>query len=139
MKEVQKVLIDRLIEMSKKTFEDTEEYKNAEKAARDLQEQTGVHWIAWLDLCTAVFGSLGFDKKAKNETVYDLLKVLGFEVVDKAPLIVIPNVDDEVLSFENLKNKETSLNIKQLKEAVEKSLRENKGKNFWEKLKNENS
>jgi hypothetical protein len=83
MKEVQKVLIDRLIEMSKKTFEDTEEYKNAEQAARDLQEQTGVHWIAWLDLCTAVFGSLGFDKNAKNETVYELVKVLGFDVVEE--------------------------------------------------------
>ena len=47
-----------------------------------LEKKTGVSWSAFADLVGSILQHGGFKTRATNSTVYEVLKVLGYEVVD---------------------------------------------------------
>ena len=84
MKIVPKSTLDSFIFIAKLRWEEDEDYKELsnqlDSFAIVLERRTGVHWLVWIDLINAIFGASGLNTHADNETVYEILQKLGWEV-----------------------------------------------------------
>ena len=52
------------------------------KYYEDLQRRTGIDWLSITDLADCILKPKGFKPGASNTTIYAVLNVLGYEVVD---------------------------------------------------------
>lgn len=84
MKKIPKKTLDSLLTMTRKYWETGEhDYITCCIAlCESLQKATSVDWIAFHNLTGSILQGFGFKPRATNATIYDVLKVLGYEVVD---------------------------------------------------------
>ncbi len=84
MKKMPKNLFDELIERSRQYWKDGDCYTLADKgvASHKVEDATGVDWLSAGDLVDSIIRWRGFLPNAENEKIYEVLKVLGWEVVD---------------------------------------------------------
>lgn len=84
MKKMPKNLFDELIRYSRKYWEDGDHFTLANKgvASKKVEAATGVDWLAVQDLVDSIIRYSAFLPNAENEKIYEVLSVLGWEVVD---------------------------------------------------------
>lgn len=84
MKQIPKKALDSLMTMTRKYWETGDrDYLISGHALCDmLEKKTGVSWTAFAYLVDGILQHGGFKTRATNATIYEVLKVLGYEVVD---------------------------------------------------------
>lgn len=80
-----KRLLDELIELYRSDFDVDEEtasklHNQCFDKARELEEQSGVHWCVMTGMLWAILGPCGLNQGAKNRRIYGCLKTLGWDV-----------------------------------------------------------
>lgn len=88
MKKVPKILIDSFLLSANRFWKYGGSSDPVFDMAKVLEKYTGVDWFSWKDLVDAIlggslFGGSGFDQDFTNEKFYEILKILGVEVVDE--------------------------------------------------------
>ena len=82
-KAIDKEKFDSLLSLTRKYWETGERELITAKIVlcQSLQEDTGVNWSAFLEITDCVLQHGGFKTKANNDTIYSVLRLLGYEVV----------------------------------------------------------
>lgn len=84
MKKVPKKLFDEFLHKCRKYWLENEDiYSETYLLAKELEGLTGVQWLAWKDLTNAFLYPSGLDRAVTNEQIYEILKIVGWEVVDE--------------------------------------------------------
>ena len=84
MRKVPKKLLDRFLHKCRRYWLEGESiYAETYLAAKDLQIETEVQWLAWKDFINSLLYSQGIAREFTNEQIYEILKILGWEVVDE--------------------------------------------------------
>jgi hypothetical protein len=84
MKKIPKKMFDAMVTGSRKYWEtgNTDHLGRNYALCQRLQEETGVEWICFSDLVGSIVMNRGFKPDVSNEVIYEVLKVLGYEVVN---------------------------------------------------------
>lgn len=88
MKKVSKKMFDLAIENCRKYWElplnDCVKFGDEwQIICMDIGNETNSSWSAWKDLLSSVLSSSGLKPFATNEQIYEILKILGWEVFDE--------------------------------------------------------
>lgn len=83
MKKVPKILIDSFLLSVNRFWKYGGSSDPVVDMAKVLEKYTGVDWISWKDLVDSIFCGSGFNQDLTDEQFYEILKVLGVEVVDE--------------------------------------------------------
>lgn len=85
MKKMPKELFDNFIELSRNYWEIGERSILDDRMALsfEIKDVTGVDWLCIQDLVDSIIRCHGFKNDAENETIYEVLRVLGWEVKDE--------------------------------------------------------
>ena len=85
MKKIPKKQFDELVRLSRKFWEDidTTLLKDRIDVAMEIREATGIDWVATIDFIDCIIRSTGILPGASDEMIYNLLRVLGWEVADE--------------------------------------------------------
>lgn len=83
MKKVPKKLLDEFLQESRIHWFEEENYEVATSLARQLQKATNTHWLGWKDFVNSLLYPSGLSRAVTNEQIYEILKILGWEVVDE--------------------------------------------------------
>ena len=85
MKKVPKILLDSFLDVTRSFWKNGDSVSSelSIDIARLLQKYSGIDWSCWKDLANSIFCTNGFKEEAKNEQFYEILKILGVEVVDE--------------------------------------------------------
>ena len=83
MKKVPKIILDSFLLSANRFWKFGGSCDPVIDMAKVLQKYSGVDWICWKDLADAIFGVNGFNVEAKDEQFYQILNILGVEVVDE--------------------------------------------------------
>ena len=88
MKKIPKKQFDEIIDLTRQYWDAAPEdglqtVPTRINAAMELEKKIGVMWIAITDLLSAIIGHRGFCPDAKNDEIYSVLRILGWEVVDE--------------------------------------------------------
>lgn len=85
MKTVKKIEVDRLIRYTKRWWlgSDEDDLNAMLLQSEALGRQTGIEWTAWLNIMDSIFKADGLNNAATNEQVYQILNILGWEVVEE--------------------------------------------------------
>lgn len=85
MKKVPKILLDSFLDVTRSFWKngDSGSIELSIDIARLLQKYSGIYWDCWKNLASSIFCTNGFKEEAKNEQFYEILKILGVEVVDE--------------------------------------------------------
>lgn len=84
MKQIPKKQFDELVRLSRQFWEgiDTTLLKDRIDVAMEIREATGIDWMAIVDFIDCIIRSTGILPGASDEMLYNLLRVLGWEVAD---------------------------------------------------------
>lgn len=84
MKKIPKKSFDALLTFTRKYWKTGEHDLITAKIAlaQSIQNDVGVDWLCFLNIADCILQSNGFKPNASNGTIYSLLNVLGYEVVD---------------------------------------------------------
>lgn len=88
MKKVSKKLLDLAIENCRKYWElpwnDCVEFGDEwQKVCIEIGEKTNSGWCAWKDFLGSLLSTSGLNNTLTNDQIYEILKFLGWEVVDE--------------------------------------------------------
>lgn len=83
MKKIPKKLFDEFLQETRKYWLDEANYETTLLLAKELQIKTNVQWIAWKDFINSFLYPQGIARAVTNEQIYEVLKILGWEVVDE--------------------------------------------------------
>ena len=88
MKKVSKKLLNLAIENCRKYWEtpleDCEEYLDEwQKASIEIGKKTNTSWCSWKELLGSLLSTFGLNNTLTNEQIYEILKFIGWEVVDE--------------------------------------------------------
>lgn len=81
MKKVPKIILDSFLLSANRFWKYGGSCDPVIDMAEVLEKYTGVEWISWKDLADAIFGCFGFNNELTDEQFYEILKILGWEVV----------------------------------------------------------
>lgn len=83
-KQLNKKVLDKLLRYTRSFWNHTAKDIDAILEARmeAAKQLVGGSWIAIIDLLDAIFEVRGFHKNTSNESVYDVLRMLGWDVVE---------------------------------------------------------
>jgi hypothetical protein len=82
MRTVSKKTIDKLIQAEKDYSASYCTFDREQSVSVELQEQTDIGWLCWIDLISSLLTKHGFMPNATNGDIYKVLEALGVEVVD---------------------------------------------------------
>lgn len=84
MKKISKKMFDSVLRMTRKYWKTGDKDIVIAKIAvsEDLKRETGIDWLAFSDLADCILMPHGFKPSASNDTIYAVLNVLGYEVMD---------------------------------------------------------
>ena len=85
MKRIPKKQFDKLVRLSREYWEEgsTVLLQERIKVALEINESTGIDWVAFIDFVDSIIRSTGILPGASDEMLYILLRVLGCEVADE--------------------------------------------------------
>lgn len=86
MKKIPKITFDALLKTIKSYWKtgDRELLEIKTVLAEKLQMETGVDWLAFCSFADSIFQYRGLNPNTSYKTIYEALKVLGYEVVADA-------------------------------------------------------
>lgn len=86
MKKIEKKIFDAFLAITKRYWNtgNTELLVCKTALAEKLQRETGVDWLAFCNFADCIFQYKGLNPNTSYETIYEALKVLGYEVVADA-------------------------------------------------------
>lgn len=88
MKKIPKKLLDKMICTERKVWKNAGG-DNADLhslniyIARDIEEKCGLEWLAICNLLHSILGYKCFRPNATNKEIYDVIRMLGWEVSDE--------------------------------------------------------
>lgn len=85
MKQIRRKLLDSLICLERLYWEtgNADILPGAISIAMEISEESNVEWLSIKDFATSIVINNGLSKDASNEKIYEVLNVLGWEVVDE--------------------------------------------------------
>lgn len=84
MKKMPKKLFDEFIDLSRNYWDSGEHQLLTDRSylSHNIEKITGIDWLSVQDLVDAIIRFRAFLPNAENEVIYNVLRVLGWEVVD---------------------------------------------------------
>ena len=85
MKTISKKMLDKLIAKERKFWKVGGEnnFDSRYELARTMEAKTGLSAFAIIDLLGGIVSLRGFAPDAENNTIYSVLRILGWEVTDE--------------------------------------------------------
>ena len=84
IKQIPKNTFDAILAMNRKYWKSGDhDFIQAELAlCSSLEKETGISWGSFTNLVSSIVQPNGFKEKATNATIYEVLRALGYEVVE---------------------------------------------------------
>lgn len=84
MKQIPKKTLDALIHFDKMYWCDGGQHllEANHALAFEIEDQSGLNWLAIKDFISSIFIHRGISPNADNETIYEALKLFGWEVYE---------------------------------------------------------
>lgn len=81
MKKLNKKVLDKCIEMTRQLWSGVIALDSFIRERQTVAKESGANWLVLLDLLDSILVYNGFKPEASNSEIYDILNMLGWEVV----------------------------------------------------------